>query len=381
MEEAAARAATIAHVARDAGVSIPTVSRVINASAPVAAETRARVLASIDRLGYHPNPMARGLSLGRSGTVLVVLPHIAEPSVAVRLGGLVKVLRRTPFDLHLVDVERPESERPPLFQLVAQTHPAGAVIMSLPPSPDDAARFASSNVPVVVVDVAGSDFPGDAIDDTEGGAMATRHLLSLGHRKIAFVGDEESSTIGVPASAHRRLGYETALRAAGVAVRDDYIRRAPSDTAAASERAEELLAAGDPPTAIFAAYDVMAFGVLSAARRLGLRVPEDLSVVGFDDISAAELVRLTTVRQPLELSGVRAGLRLMELLGHPMDEAMPDFPPLELVVRGTTAPPPAGSRSQGPGTVPQTRAPGEEAEVSTTFGRAPRRGQRIPRRK
>jgi len=101
----------MAQVAEDAGVSIPTVSRVINASAPVAVQTRQTVLSSIERLGYHPNPMARGLSRGHSDTVLTILPHISEPSVAMRLSGLIGVLRNSPYEIHLVDVELPREAR------------------------------------------------------------------------------------------------------------------------------------------------------------------------------------------------------------------------------------------------------------------------------
>lgn len=131
---------------------------------------------------------------------------------------------------------------------------------------------------------------------------------------------------------------------------------------------------------MFAAYDVMAFGVLAAARRLGLVVPDDVSVVGFDDITAAELVRLTTVRQPLEISGIRAAMQLMELLGEPTGDQVPDFPALELVVRDTTTAP-RGAESTDPGPASALRAPVEETKVSTTFGRASGRGRRIPRRK
>lgn len=378
------RAVTIAEVASDAGVSVPTVSRVLNGSAPVATQTRRRVLRSIERLGYHPNPMAQSLSRGQSNVVMVILPHIAEPSVTLRLQGLIGVLRDSPYELHLVDIEHPAAERArSLADIVAQHRPAAAVIFSLPPSDDDERWFSDGTTPVVLVDVESSVLPSDSIDDVVGGAMAVRHLLGLGHRRIAFVGDDEASTIGVPASARRRMGYERALADAGMALRPDYVRMATGAPDAARRLGLELLALPEPPTAVFAAYDVQAFGVLSAARHVGLDVPGKLSVVGFDDILAASLAGLTTIRQPLEVSGRRAGLRVLAALGHRSDERMPPLPTLELVPRGTTGPvDTTGNDVRSPiEASPEVAVGGRNDEVSTTLDSAARRSEGIPRRK
>ena len=381
MEDPFGRPVTIAEVARDAGVSIPTVSRVLNGSAPVADDTKRRVVASIERLGYHPNPMARGLSRGLSDVVLAILPNISQPSVALRLSGLISVLRDSPYELHLVDFEHPESERKrALADLVARHHAAGTVIVSIPPSADDIKGLRRTAAPVVMVDVKSNAFPADSIDDVAGGMLATRHLIGLGHRRVAFVGDAEDRFIGVPASAERRRGFEQVLFDAGIEIDPDYIALAPHGMDTARDVATALLDQPNPPTAVFAASDVQAFGVLEAARNLGMAVPTDLSVVGFDDIVSARLVGLTTVRQHLEISGVRAGLRLMELLGHPLPFAMPEFPALELVARGTTARPgePTAIRSMA---VAPVGAAAEEKTVSTAFDPAIGRGERIPRRK
>jgi LacI family transcriptional regulator len=375
MCNASGRPVTIAEVALDAGVSIPTVSRVINDSAAVAEETRRIVVNSIERLGYHPNPMARGLSLGRSDTVLVILPHLTEPSVTMRLVGLIGVLRSTKYELHLVDLEQPPQERThSLGEIVAMNRPAGVVIISLDPDDADRRRFRDGGTPVVLVDVAADDLPADAIDDVAGGMMATQHLLSLGHRKIAFVGDHEPTAVGVPASANRRHGYEAALREAGVPIVPEYIRTAPHGQATAEALGDELMSLDPRPTAVFAASDIQAFGVMAAARRAGLNIPGDLSVVGFDDVFVAGLVGLTTVRQPLEIFGVRAGLRLLELLGHPVDHPIPELPPLEMIVRETTAPVAPATAKRSPSASSKDGADVVK-EVSNALSAAPRQSQ------
>lgn len=374
MNGARRRSVTIAEVALNAGVSVPTVSRVLNGSAPVADPTRQRVLRSIERLGYHPNPMARGLSRGRSDTVLVVVPHVTEPSVTARLGGLISVLRDTPYELHLVDVQLPvEQRRRSLSQIVAQAHPAAAVIISLPPDTEDTRRLLESPIPVTLVDIEHDQFPADAIDDVAGGMLAVEYLLSLGHTRIAFVGDREETAIGVPASANRRIGYERALANAGIPIRPDYISFAPHGSEAAAAATHELLRLDDPPTAIFAASDVQAFGVLGTARQVGARVPADLSVLGFDDIYAASLVGLSTVRQPLEVSGRRAGLRILASLGHEV-EPLPPFPDLEIVDRETTGPVGGTTKSQaGARRAPAVSKRGMTPSLVPAAGREERR--------
>lgn len=334
------RPATMAEVALDAGVSIPTVSRVINASGPVAEQTREAVLGSIERLGYHPNRLARGLSRGRSDTVLVILPHITEPSVTARLSGLIGVLNDTQYELHIVDVEHPIQERlRPLGEIVTHNRPAGVIIISLRPDDSDLRRFRESRIPVVLIDVPSDELPSDTVDDVAGGDLATAHLVELGHKAIGFVGDDEDTAIGAPASADRRHGYQNALTNAGLDVRPELIATATHGTDPARVASEEMLTLDRRPTAIFAASDVQAFGVLAAARNLGIAVPGELSVIGFDDISLAEFIGLTTVRQPLKLSGERAGLRLMAALGHGTYDTIPASPGLQVVVRHTTAVP------------------------------------------
>ncbi|MDJ0923082.1 MAG: LacI family DNA-binding transcriptional regulator [Acidimicrobiia bacterium] len=381
MKDAPERPVTMAQVADLAGVSVPTVSRVINSSAPVAEETRRAVVRAIETLGYHPNLMARGLSRGRSDTVLVILPHITEPSVAMRLSALIDVLRKSPYELHLVDLERPPEQRiRRIGEIVLRNRPAGVVIISLPLDDVDHRHIHNADVPVVLIDSTSTDFPSDSVDDIAGGELATNHLIGLGHTEIAFIGDQEETAIGVPASANRRLGYQRAMKFADLPVPSGYKGTAPHGMDTARRVARDMLRLSQPPTAIFAASDVQALGVLAAAREVGLDVPRQLSVIGFDDIQAASLTGLTTIRQPLEASGRRAGLQLLQMLGHRVREKKPEFPELEVVVRSTTGPV-SSNTAQEPLSAVSLEKADMVTKVSSSPGSAARQARLIPRRK
>ena len=186
--------------------------------------------------------------------------------------------------------------------------------------------------------------PGTAqtvIDDVAGGRMATGHLIGPGHRRIGFVGDmtfaKPPAGLGFTSSADRLRGYRQALAGAGLGFEAGLVRRGPHDAATAAEHAAQLLKAHDPPTAIFAASDTQAIGVLAAAERLGVTVPDQLSVVGFDDIESAALLGLSTVRQPLARSGTEGAQRLCALLRGERLRVRREELPLELVARASTA--------------------------------------------
>jgi LacI family transcriptional regulator len=182
-------------------------------------------------------------------------------------------------------------------------------------------------------------------DDVEGGRIATRHLVALGHRDIAFIGDESDNGFGFTSSARREQGYEEVLRSAGVRLRRSFVRHGPHERDTAIRLTTQLLKLRTPPTAIFAASDVQATGVLEAARAHGLRVPEDLSVIGFDDIELSAYVGLTTVRQPLFDSGYLGARHLLDALeGRTHMVAAEHHLPLELIVRSTTTHPRSGAR-------------------------------------
>jgi LacI family transcriptional regulator len=304
------RAPRIRDVAARAGVGVGTVSRVLNDAPGVAHATRERVRAVMDELGYRPSSTARNLSLGRTQTLGVVAPFFTSPSVVERLRGIDDVIGDSAYDLTLFNIETLEQRHAALRRFARRTRIDGVIVISLPLTAAEVRAMGRDGLPAVLVDVANSDLPHVAIDDVEGGAIATRHLLDAGHRQIAFVGDVKDIEFGFASSERRLEGFQSALFDAGVALPPGYVKRGPFGRASASRLARQLLALRRRPTAIFAASDVQAFGVLDAAARAGLAVPEDLSVIGFDDIELASAIGLTTVRQPLRESG-QAGARLL----------------------------------------------------------------------
>jgi LacI family transcriptional regulator len=325
-------------VAARAGVGVGTVSRVLNDAPGVAQATRERVRAVMDELGYRPSATARNLSLGRTQTLGVIAPFFTSPSVVERLRGIDDVVGRSPYDLTLFNIETRDQRRAALRRFARRDRVDGVLIISLPLTPAEIRALNRDGLPAVCVDVANAILPHVAIDDVGGGAMAARHLLEAGHRQIAFVGDVEENPFGFASSERRLQGFRAALDAADVALPLGYVKRGPFGRATASRLTRQLLSLRRRPTAVFAASDVQAFGVLDAAARAGFGVPEDLSVIGFDDIELAAAIGLTTVRQPLRESG-RAGAALLlgALAG---DGAVPPTPLPELVVvrRRTFAP-------------------------------------------
>ncbi len=336
------RRATIADVARLAGVGVGTVSRVLNGGGLVSEKTRRRVLSVIEELDYQPLPAAQSLPRGRTNTIAVIAPFFTSPSVVERLRGVVSVLRLTQYELVLYDVETPDQRRHQLRGLAGRGRADGAILVSFPLEPDEAGLLSRAKVPAVLLDTEHPGMPSVAIDNVAGGYLATSHLLQLGHRRIAFVGDPEQNPFGFTASSRRRVGYRKALHEAGVALRPEHCKEGPHGRHVAHRLTDELLAARSRPTAIFAASDTQALGVVEAATLAGLTLPDDLSVVGFDDIEISAYVGLTTVRQPLFESGARAAELLLSLLEAPLPEAPLPEParerlPLELVSRRTAA--------------------------------------------
>jgi LacI family transcriptional regulator len=332
---------TISDVAAYAGVGVSTVSRVLNESPKVSESTRARVLAAIDVLSYRPNPLARGLSRGRCQTLGVIVPFFTHASAVERLRGVVAALDDSRYDLVLFNVESPLHRDEHFAALTGRDRADGLLVLSLPPSADELNRLADAGVPVVLVDARGKDVQMVVTDDVEGGRIATRHLLALGHERIAFIGEDPTNDFGFTASPAREQGYREVLDEAGIAPRSEYLRYGPHDRTVAQRLTEQLLAQRERPTAVFASSDVQATGVLAATRSAGLRVPDDVSVVGFDDIEISAYAGLTTVRQPLFESGrLGAQLLLHALTANGATQPIVKELPLELVERSTTGPPP-----------------------------------------
>ena len=337
----AERRVTIADVAADAGVGVGTVSRVLNGSDQVRESTMRAVLDSIDRLGYRPSYAAAALVRGSPRTVALIVAHMTRPSTVVRVASALAVLEEQGYDAIVYNVDSPAERDRHLEALLPTQRADGILAICLPLSRGQLGQFARAGVAVVSVDAANPGVPQTIVDDVASGRLATGHLIALGHRRIGFVGDMTSGKppagLGFTSSADRQRGYQRALAAAGIGAEDGLIRLGPHDTAVAAEHAAQLLKSPDPPSAIFAASDTQAIGVLSAADRLGVAVPGELSVVGFDDIESATFLGLSTVRQPLARSGTEGARRLCAVLRGERVRPLRQELPIELMARGSSA--------------------------------------------
>lgn len=325
---------TISQVAAAAGVSTPTVSRVLNDTASVTPETKAKVEAAIAELNYRPSALARALSYGRTMSIGAVVPFVTHPSAVERMRGVIDGLRTSPYPLTLYDVEHP-SHRAEHLDAIASTPPAGAII-AMQPTEDELHILHGSDTPIVFVDASVPGFSSVSVDHRCGGRIATEHLLDLGHERIAFLGDNEDNPFGFMSSALRHQGFNDAMAAAGLPIDETLVLTSAHGRDEARSLAAGALESAQPPTAFVAASDTQAFGAIDAARGLGLDVPGDVSVIGFDDIPASAHLSLTTVRQPLEESGRLAAEILMQAIGSPGHPEVHELLPLELVIRDTT---------------------------------------------
>lgn len=332
---------TIRDVAKKAGVGVGTVSRVLNQSPSVSSSTRQKVLAAIDELEYTPSPIARQLSLGRSMTVVVMAPFFIRPSYVERLRGIESVLADSDYDFILYNVETVERRDTYFRDIPRQDRADGILIMSLSPTDETVRNFKQAGVPTVLIDCNNPNLSHVIIDDVAGGYKATQHLIALGHRKIAYITDYmHESPFNFQPVIDRYKGYRDALTEAGIDFRAEYFREGELSRRVARRQALELLQLPDPPTAVFAYSDTQAFGVLRAAEDLGLDVPGDLSVIGYDDIEISEYLHLTTIRQQLFESGACGARILLEEMKKNVNRLKEVVLPTELIVRATTGPSP-----------------------------------------
>ena len=331
------RKPTIRDVASRAGVGIGTVSRVLNDSTQVRAETRQKVLDAIEELGFSPNVAARQLSGGKTWTVGVLTPFFTNPSFVQRLSGIQDVLDDSGYDLVLYSIRTHEQLKRRLSEITTSSRVDGLIILTLHPTPDDL-PMGNKNLPLMLVIEEPDDyFPHIMVDNPQGGRMATEFLIERDHAQIGFVGDELENSLYLRATRQRFHGFRAAMTDARLPIVNEWCRFGVHTQQSAFENAYSILCESDRPTAIVASSDTMAFGVIEAANALGLRVPQDVAIIGFDDIPAAQIVQLTTVRQPLFRSGQLAAERLFEFMATgevPAEDFRTELP-LEIVRRET----------------------------------------------
>jgi len=329
---------TIHNVAQEAGVGIGTVSRVVNNSPDVKPATRERVLAAIHRLNYKPDPIARSMISKRTNSIGTIVPFFTRPSFMERLRGVEAVIARLGRELVLYNVET-SAQRDHFFrELPLHRKVDGLLIISL--SPDDAAarRFRELGTPVVLIDAYSPLLTSLVVNNVEGAYQAVKRLIELGHRHIGFINGEIEGNFKFNTANDRLIGLHRALGEAGLLFEPEQVLISEWSRKGGKHAALQLLTQQKRPTAIFAASDVQAVGALEAARELGLRVPEQLSVIGFDGIEISELLELSTMQQPLQEMGELGASKLVELIENP------SHPPelirfdTKLVERRTTSP-------------------------------------------
>ncbi len=343
----------IADVAREAGVSKTAVSFAFNNPDRLSSETASRILEVADSLGYRPHPVARMLTQGHTMTLGVLTPQalaviFSNPFFALLGEGVAHAAEDRGYELHFISPRNGS-----LALAVGRATVDGVVAIGLSGDHPEVEQIRSSGLPMVLVD--SEDLPehGSVVVDDEGGARAAaEHLVGLGHRDILVIAVERPETPAEGPAAgrdrggvvQRRLrGYRAALEAAGLELREDGIVAGRASIDGGESAFQRAWSFGLRPTAVLAMSDAMAIGAMRAARQLGLRIPDDLSVVGFDDIDLAALVdpALTTVHQPIRQKGIDA-VRLLLAEMEPRADHQPEHLRLEtrLIVRGSTGPAP-----------------------------------------
>lgn len=340
-----AKAPTIFDVAEAAGVSTSTVSRFLRGESVRAGDRIRRV---VDDLRYRPSPAAQHLKSGRTGAVALVVPDVMNPFFAAVARGAMTVAAEDGYTVLIAHTdESSQRERESIEALVGRVD--GLVIAPADESAPGPAVAEEAGVPVVLLDRLvgpGSTHQAVLVDNEGGARIAVEHLIGHGHRRIATIA-------GVPDSTPGRLrldGYLAALEAAGIEVDEDLVQRSDFTEHGGYQSMLRLLGLTEPPTAVFVANNLMTLGALHALRDLGIRVPVDCSIVGFDDHTFADLLNppLTVVDRPMEEQGALAmrmlAARLREGRRSPARQVVLDT---TLVERGSCAPPSRGARKQG----------------------------------
>jgi DNA-binding LacI/PurR family transcriptional regulator len=331
-------AASIEDVAKKAGVSIATVSRSLRGLPDVATATRDRVLAAARELNYVASPFAARLASGRSSTVGVVVPFVHRWFFAEVLGALEGDLTPAGYDLLLHNLSDAEARARFFTVLPVRKRVDALVCVGLALSDEEITALKTLEMPVGVL---GGDIPGlfsVRIDDVASARTAVEHLVARNHRRIGLIGGDTDNPMRFTPPHHRLTGYRDALAAAGIDHAPELERLGYFTVAGGEAAMAHLLSIADPPTAVFAESDEMAYGALKAVRKAGLKPGVDISIIGFDDHPTAELMDLSTMRQPV----VEQGSRLASALLKALDDGTPAGDTVvldtELVVRGSTDP-------------------------------------------
>ena len=337
------KSTTIQDVARTANVSATTVSRVLSNPGLVSETTREAVLDAIRTTGYRVNQAARNLRMQRAGAVLVLVPDLGKPFYSGILAGISEGFVGTGYAVLITDTENDPVRDSALAGYFLDRRIDGAISLEGRLSRDDLQECvdlgAGQRIVFLCEWAEGENFPVISSDNAQGARLAIRHLHALGHRKVAHVTGPDGNVL----TTARREGMVAERTRLGLPARPEWIIRGDFSLESGREAARRIMAMEDRPTAVFCSADMVAFGLISGLQAAGLRVPEDISVVGFDDIEMSEyyVPAITTIRQDRHRLGRRAAEVLLSQLSPGADVPRAEEPmPVELVVRASTAPPP-----------------------------------------
>ncbi len=327
---------TIYDVAREAGVSMATVSRVVNNNPNVKPQTRKKVFEAIEKLGYRPNAVARGLASKRTTTVGVVIPDISNAIFAEVARGIEDIAAMYHYNIILSNADKKKEREIRVVNTLLEKQVDGLLFMGGSITQEHINAFNTANVPIVLCATSdeSKSIPSVDIDHEKAAYDAVKYLLDQGHRKIAMIsGTLEDLTIGYA----RFQGYKRALEEAGIAVQEEYVRIGNYRYESGMETAQYFLELDEKPTAIFAATDEMAIGAIHQIQDYGLSVPDDISVISIDNIRMASMVRpqLTTVAQPMYDIGAVSMRLLTKLMKKEPVDSHQVILPHELIERNS----------------------------------------------
>ncbi len=306
---------TIKDIARQAGVSHTTVSRALHNSPLISEQTTHRILQIAADLQYHPSFAARSLKTNRSQALGVIVSHIDDPFFSEILQGIDDIAQASGYSLFIAASQQDPVRENAIVQTMRDHRVDGVILCSPRFTTEQSSQLQSYNIPIVAINNQADEEYQYSIyhDDVDGGGQACEHLVNLGHRRIAYLGDASSGRT----TKERQAGYLQAIHKAGLSVNPDYIYQVPGNSARQGYAAVEyFLGLVIMPTAIICYNDMIAVGVLKGFHEAGLRVPKDISVTGFDNILVSDftLPPLTTIDQPKRFLGVEAGRMMLDLL-------------------------------------------------------------------
>ena len=328
--------AGIKEIAALSGVSIATVSRALRGLHHVNSETRKKIIDAAESLGYPIETDANKATPNRTNSVGIVAPYISRWYFAQVISGAEQALREAGLDLLLYNFSQMKG-RERLFQhQLLKGRVDALIVISLPPTEEEFESMLSLGIPVALVGMHHKDCASVAIDDVAAARTATQHLVNQGHRNIALMSGHPDDPFNFSVPQDRRKGFLQALVENGLEWDPSREVHGGFTMHTAARAMDDLLARPNRPTAIFCESDEMAFGVMQAIRRHGLKCPDDISIIGFDGHEMSEFSELTTIEQPVQLMGEMAAWSIMERLRKPQKEPSSLVVPTTLVVRNST---------------------------------------------